>query len=177
MPSASPLWPPPAAARPGLMAPRSDSMALPASAPGELRGALGRLIYFCAGGGSDGNDQWVCCRRWQNDALGIYPQSMLAARVSGHERSPVTTTLASLSTVRWSSAVDSAIKPTGSAQASPTRPQQPSAVSGLGGRRYGRCALVPRVRAAHPRPSSAADGDARESQSGPSRLVARVYGT
>ena len=27
------------------------SMALQASAPGELRGALGRLGYFCAGGG------------------------------------------------------------------------------------------------------------------------------
>ena len=41
--SASRLWPLPAAARPGLMAPRSASMALQASAPGELRGALGRL--------------------------------------------------------------------------------------------------------------------------------------
>ena len=35
----------------GLMAPRSASMALQASAPGELRGALGRLGYLCAGGG------------------------------------------------------------------------------------------------------------------------------
>ena len=43
-------WPPPAAARPGLMAPRSASMALQALAPGELRGALGRLGYLCAGG-------------------------------------------------------------------------------------------------------------------------------
>ena len=34
-----------------LMAPRSASMALQASAPGELRGALGRLGYLCAGGG------------------------------------------------------------------------------------------------------------------------------
>ena len=34
------------AARPGLMAPRSASMALQASAPGELRGALGRLSYL-----------------------------------------------------------------------------------------------------------------------------------
>ena len=50
-PSASRPWPPPAAARPGLMAPRSASMALQASAPGELRGALGRLGYLCAGGG------------------------------------------------------------------------------------------------------------------------------
>ena len=49
-PSASRPWPPPAAARPGLMAPRSASMALQASAPGELRGALGRLGYLCAGG-------------------------------------------------------------------------------------------------------------------------------
>ena len=45
-PSASRPWPPPAAARPGLMAPRSASMALQASAPGELRGALGRLGYL-----------------------------------------------------------------------------------------------------------------------------------
>ena len=37
--------------RPGLMAPRSASMALQASAPGELRGALGRLGYLCAEGG------------------------------------------------------------------------------------------------------------------------------
>ena len=48
--STSRPWPPPAAARPGLMAPRSASMALKASAPGELRGALGRLSYLCAGG-------------------------------------------------------------------------------------------------------------------------------
>ena len=33
------------------MAPRSASMALQASAPGELRGALGRLGYLCAEGG------------------------------------------------------------------------------------------------------------------------------
>ena len=33
-----------------LMAPRSASMALQASAMGELRGALGRLGYLCAGG-------------------------------------------------------------------------------------------------------------------------------
>ena len=45
-PSASRPWPPPRptrqppAARPGLMAPRSVSMALQASALGELRGAL-----------------------------------------------------------------------------------------------------------------------------------------
>ena len=45
-PSASRPWPPPAAARPGLMAPRSASMALQASAPGELCGALGRLGYL-----------------------------------------------------------------------------------------------------------------------------------
>ena len=45
-PSASRPWPPPAAARPGLMAPRSASMALQASAPGKLRGALGRLGYL-----------------------------------------------------------------------------------------------------------------------------------
>ena len=32
------------------MAPRSASMALQASAPGDLRGALGRLGYLCAGG-------------------------------------------------------------------------------------------------------------------------------
>ena len=32
------------------MAPRLASMALQASAPGELRGALGRLGYLCAGG-------------------------------------------------------------------------------------------------------------------------------
>ena len=37
-------------ARPGLMAPRSASMALQASASGELRGALGRLGYLCARG-------------------------------------------------------------------------------------------------------------------------------
>ena len=37
--------------RPGLMAPRSASMALQASAPGELCGALGRLGYLCAEGG------------------------------------------------------------------------------------------------------------------------------
>ena len=48
--SASRPWPPPAAARPRLIAPRSASMALQASAPGELRGALGRLGYLCAGG-------------------------------------------------------------------------------------------------------------------------------
>ena len=41
---------PPAAAWPGLMAPRSASMALQASALGELRGALGRLGYLCAEG-------------------------------------------------------------------------------------------------------------------------------
>ena len=35
----------------GLMAPRSVSMALQASAPGELRGSLGRLGYLCAGVG------------------------------------------------------------------------------------------------------------------------------
>ena len=34
------------------MAPRSASMALQASAPGELRGALGRLGYLCAEGGT-----------------------------------------------------------------------------------------------------------------------------
>ena len=45
------LQPPPAATRPGLMAPRSASMALQASASGELRGALGRLGNLCAGGG------------------------------------------------------------------------------------------------------------------------------
>ena len=50
-PSASRPWPPPAATRPGLVAPRSASMALQASASGELRGALGRLGYLCAGGG------------------------------------------------------------------------------------------------------------------------------
>ena len=33
------------------MAPKSASMALQASAPGELRGALGRLGYLCAEGG------------------------------------------------------------------------------------------------------------------------------
>ena len=33
------------------MAPRSASMALQASAPGELRGALSRLGYLCAEGG------------------------------------------------------------------------------------------------------------------------------
>ena len=33
------------------MAPRSASMGLQASAPGELRGALGRLGYLCAEGG------------------------------------------------------------------------------------------------------------------------------
>ena len=33
------------------MASRSASMALQASAPGELRGALGRLGYLCAEGG------------------------------------------------------------------------------------------------------------------------------
>ena len=49
--AASRPWPSPAAARPGLMAPRSASMALQASAPGELRGALGRLGYLCAEGG------------------------------------------------------------------------------------------------------------------------------
>ena len=48
--SASRPWPLPAAARPGLMAPRSASMALQASASGELRGALGRLGYLCARG-------------------------------------------------------------------------------------------------------------------------------
>ena len=47
-PSASRPWPPPAAAWLGLMVPRSASMALQASAPGELRGALGRLGYLCA---------------------------------------------------------------------------------------------------------------------------------
>ena len=52
-PSASRPSPSPAAARPGLMAPRSASMALQALglAPGELCGALGRLGYLCAGGG------------------------------------------------------------------------------------------------------------------------------
>ena len=49
-PSTSRPWPPPAAALPGLMAPRSASMTLQASAPGELRGALGRLGYLCARG-------------------------------------------------------------------------------------------------------------------------------
>ena len=40
-------------ARPGLKAPRSASMALQALAPGELRGALGRLgyLWLCAEGG------------------------------------------------------------------------------------------------------------------------------
>ena len=36
-------WPLPAAARPGLVAPRSASIALQASAPGELRGELGSI--------------------------------------------------------------------------------------------------------------------------------------
>ena len=35
-----------AAARPGLTAPRSASMGMQASAPGELRGAMGRLDYL-----------------------------------------------------------------------------------------------------------------------------------
>ena len=48
-PSTSRPWPPSAAARPGLMAPRSTSMALQASAPGELRGALGSQTFLATG--------------------------------------------------------------------------------------------------------------------------------